>query len=176
MTPKQLKFAEGVAAGKTQKAAYLNAGYKGIGHTAEVNASNLLKNPEIQNHIALIQSRALQQAVVRAGEVISYLTRVLIEGTEEARKSNGTRFVRPVGTAHRIRAAELLGRAFKLWIDGPTQPDKPQGIDLSKLTDADLEELERIAERATGAHVDAAPLVVIHPATGAHVGAALYSP
>lgn len=61
ITPAMIKrraFAEGVAAGKSATQAYKDAGYKSVGNVAEVEASRLLRNPQVASRIAELTAEA----------------------------------------------------------------------------------------------------------------------
>ncbi len=158
MTPKQLRFAQGLAAGKDQTQAYIDAGYSARGPAATAHASRLARNGMVKDYVSRAMEKGLQKAELKAADVIGYLARVMVEGTEEARKSNGTRFVKTVGTAHRIRAADLLGRMFRLWTEGVTVTVAPAGVDYSLYTDDELRLLDELLSRTAPAR---APLIDI---------------
>lgn len=61
ITPSMLKrraFAEGVAAGKSATQAYKDAGYKGTGNVAEVQASRMIRIPQVASWIAELTAEA----------------------------------------------------------------------------------------------------------------------
>lgn len=62
LSPKQLKFVELYLGGSTAKQAYIDAGYKGRGRSAEAGATQLLRN----NGVARLIEEARNKAVVKA--------------------------------------------------------------------------------------------------------------
>lgn len=56
-----------------QMEAYRLAGYKGSGHTAEANASKILKKAEVSAYMEFLRSRATERAEKKADEIVKEL-------------------------------------------------------------------------------------------------------
>jgi phage terminase small subunit len=74
--PKQLAFVKHYLDGKTVAEAYTLAGYRATGHSAEVAASRLLNNVEIQKLIIDAQKKALDSFEVTPERIVKELARV----------------------------------------------------------------------------------------------------
>jgi phage terminase small subunit len=129
------RFAQGIAQGKPATHAYIQAGYKARGNSAEVNASRLLRNAQVQHRIAELAEETRQQAIANAEELQRILTSIAREqATEEQLTRSGDVAVLKVGARDRIKAIELLGRARGVW--------SPVAADTGEL-DAIAEALQR---------------------------------
>lgn len=77
ITGKPLKFAQGVMKGDNATQAYIAAGYKARGHSAEQASSRLLKNVEVRKFLeteqAKINEKLQDEIVVNKRKVISEL-------------------------------------------------------------------------------------------------------
>ncbi len=98
LTPRQLKFIEGILLGKVPKDAYIQAGYKGRGATAHSAANRMLKNVEISAFIESANLKAIAQAELSAELVLRRLMEI---GSGKGKSA--------------LRALELLGKYLKLW-------------------------------------------------------------
>lgn len=76
LTVRQMKFVEGVLAGKTAKAAYLAAGFRSSSSAAETNAIRLLKKPAVAAAIAAAKGKAAEAAEVTAKRVVDGLAAI----------------------------------------------------------------------------------------------------
>jgi phage terminase small subunit len=75
MTPKQRRFAEEYLI-DLNAAAYKRAGYRATGHSAEVNASRLLRNAEVQRMIREGQHSRTHRTHLAADRVLNELAAV----------------------------------------------------------------------------------------------------
>ena len=135
------RFAQNIAKGMSATQAYIQAGYKARGNSAEVNASRLLRNAQVHERIAELAKRAEREAIADAQEIQAFFTEVM-RGRAAKDGSNLTDdHVTKVGDVvpfrvayrERIRAAELLARARGVFTPG--------GAD----SDTGMSELEKVA-------------------------------
>jgi len=142
LTPQQVKFADNYIKTGNATQSYINAGYKGRGNSAESAACQMLRNAKVSRYI---QERNAQLSKIRiAGiiEVKEFWSNVLRDADAKMQD--------------RLKASEFIAKTEGAFIDninvagkdgGPIQHShKP---DLSKLTDEELKNLERILGRAT---------------------------
>ena len=73
LNPRQLKFVELYLKGLSATEAYVKAGYKGKGRSAENGASQLLGNIGVKEAIAKATGEAIHTAELNAGYVIAGL-------------------------------------------------------------------------------------------------------
>ena len=130
LSPRQLKFAEGVLAGKIPKDAYLEAGYRARGLSAHSAAHRMLKNDDISAFLNSANAKAIAKAELSAEWVLERLKQI----------ASGDR-------ASAVRALELLGKHLGLWKDGPAVTVNAVQFDYSKLTDSELDTLSELIER-----------------------------
>lgn len=148
---KQLKFAEGVIAGKSATTAYVAAGYSGRGHAAASGASRMLRNDEVSSFIDKAHETGIKNAEISAQAILSTLWEIGLDGRAPLLEPDGTHSHKPVGSGQRLRAIEMLGRYLKLWTRGAS-PQKAEGspdYDYSRLTDDELVHLEALLAKAT---------------------------
>ena len=120
MTLKQQRFAdEYIITGNATQAA-IKAGYSK--KTAKVIANENLTKPYIKKYIDERLAQLESEKIASQQEVLSYLSSVMRgEMTEQTLRSVGE-FGQviaeiDVGAKDRIKAAELLGKRYKLWTD-----------------------------------------------------------
>lgn len=120
LTVKQKKFAdEYIISGNASEAA-IKAGYK-ESSARSIGNENLTK-PDIKSYIDERMKELEDKAVASQQEVLEYLTRVMRgKETEEVLASVGN-FEQEiknigVGAKDRIKAAELIGKRYRLWTD-----------------------------------------------------------
>ena len=101
LTPRHLKFAEGILSGKVPKDAYIEAGYKSRGMSAHSAANRMLKNVDSSAFLESANSKAIAKAELSADWVLGRLKQI----------AEGDR-----GSA--VRSLELLGKYLRLWTDG----------------------------------------------------------
>ena len=120
ITLKQQRFAdEYIITGNATQAA-IKAGYSQ--KYANTNANKLLQNTTIKKHIDERLAQLESEKIASQQEVLSYLSSVMRgEMTEQTLKSVGESgqviAEIDVGAKDRIKAAELLGKRYKLWTD-----------------------------------------------------------
>ncbi len=76
------RFCQGIAKGLSATEAYREAGYRGRGNIAEVSASQIFRNLQVEGRIAELQQKAVQKHQIS----VEGLTRDLMEVHAEARK------------------------------------------------------------------------------------------
>ena len=120
MTLKQQRFAdEYIITGNATQAA-IKAGYSQ--KYANTNANKLLQNTTIKKRIDERLEQLESEKIASQQEVLSYLSSVMRgEMTEQTLRSVGESgqviAEIDVGAKDRIKAAELLGKRYKLWTD-----------------------------------------------------------
>lgn len=120
MTLKQQRFAdEYIITGNATQAA-IKAGYSK--KTAKVIANENLTKPYIKKYIDERLAQLESEKIASQQEVLSYLSSVMRgEMTEQTLRSVGESgqviAEIDVGAKDRIKAAELLGKRYKLWMD-----------------------------------------------------------
>lgn len=120
MTLKQQRFAdEYIITGNLYKSA-IEAGYSE--KYAKAQSHKLLENVGIKNYIDERLAKLESEKIASQQEVLSYLSSVMRgEMTEQTLRSVGESgqviAEIDVGAKDRIKAAELLGKRYKLWTD-----------------------------------------------------------
>jgi len=110
-----------------QGQAYINAGYKAKNKIiAEANARLLLRNPKVKKRIEELYNAVKSPKIADIKEVLELLTVILRGETQEevilTKKDgkNKTEIItikKQVSASERIRAAELLGKRYKIFSD-----------------------------------------------------------
>jgi phage terminase small subunit len=79
-------FAQAISKGKSQREAYLGAGYSVRPEIADVNASRLLTVAKVANRVTELQERAAIKCGITIGDIIRQLAedRSLAHGAEQA--------------------------------------------------------------------------------------------
>ena len=120
LTLKQKKFADEYIISGNATGAAIKAGYSS--KYANTNASKLLQNTTIKSYIDERLAQLESEKIADQQEVLKYLSAVMRgEMTEQTLKSVGesgqviTEI--DVGAKDRIKAAELLGKRYRLWTD-----------------------------------------------------------
>ncbi len=103
LTPKQRRFCEKYVACLEAKQAAIEAGY--TERSATVTSTRLMKRPDVQQYIAVLQAEAAARNKVSHDEVIEKLR----ESYRDAKAAN------QFGPA--VRAAELLGKSTGMFKD-----------------------------------------------------------
>ena len=121
LNARQKAFCEYYVAGGNATESAIKAGYKE--KYAGVNADNLLKNTNISKYIKEILEDRTNNRIAKAEEILEFLTATLRgEVTEEVvvggfGKSATEKIVKNVDLKDRIKAAELLGKRYRLFTD-----------------------------------------------------------
>lgn len=120
MSLKQQRFAdEYIISGNATQAA-VKAGYSS--KYANTNASKLLQNTTIKSYIDERLAQLASDKVATQEEVLTYLTSVMRGETQEQTLCSISKFGQEVididvGAKDRIKAAELLGKRFRMWTE-----------------------------------------------------------
>ena len=120
MSLKQQRFAdEYIISGNATQAA-IKAGYSS--KYANTNASKLLQNTTIKSYIDERLAQLASDKVATQEEVLTYLTSVMRGETQEQTLCSigelGQEVIDiDVGAKDRIKAAELLGKRFRMWTE-----------------------------------------------------------
>ena len=122
LKPRQQKFVDEFIAnqGNATKAA-ISAGYSE--KYAGANADKLLKNTNVSKYIEKITEEIANNRIAKAEEILEFLTATLRgEVTEEVvvggfGKSVTEKIVKNVDLKDRLKAAELLGKRYRLFTD-----------------------------------------------------------
>ena len=120
MSLKQQRFAdEYIISGNATNAA-VKAGYSS--KYANTNASKLLQNTTIKSYIDERLAQLASDKVATQEEVLTYLTSVMRGETQEQTLCSigelGQEVIAiDVGAKDRIKAAELLGKRFRMWTE-----------------------------------------------------------
>ena len=120
MSLKQQRFAdEYIISGNATQAA-VKAGYSS--KYANTNASKLLQNTTIKSYIDERLAQLASDKVATQEEVLTYLTLVMRGETQEQTLCSigelGQEVIDiDVGAKDRIKAAELLGKRFRMWTE-----------------------------------------------------------
>ena len=117
----QKSFCEYFVASVNDTESAIKAGYKE--KYAGVNADKLLKNTNISKYIEKISEEIANNRIAKAEEILEFLTATLRgEVTEEVviggfGKSVTEKIVKNVDLKDRLKAAELLGKRYRLYTD-----------------------------------------------------------
>lgn len=120
LTVKQQKFAdEYIRLGEVTKAA-INAGYST--KSAYAVGSENLKKPSIKAYIDKRLEELKKESIAEQDEILQYLTSVMRgETTEQTLVGQGEGYQEidniDVGAKDRIKAAELLGKRYRMWTE-----------------------------------------------------------
>ena len=120
MSLKQQRFAdEYIISGNATQAA-IKAGYSS--KYANTNASKLLQNTTIKSYIDERLAQLASDKIATQEEVLTYLTSVMRGETQEQTLCSigelGQEVIDiDVGAKDRIKAAELLGKRFRMWTE-----------------------------------------------------------
>ncbi|KIH70147.1 terminase small subunit [Salinicoccus roseus] len=124
MTLKQQRFADEYVIHANVYRAAINAGYSEA--YAKGNSSKLLENVSVKSYIDERLAELQSKAVADQQEVMEYLTSVMRGQVEDEElmvvplgdfESEVQRHERRSDTSQRTKAAELLGKRYKLWTD-----------------------------------------------------------
>lgn len=120
LTLKQQRFAdEYIRTGNAYQSA-VNAGYSES--YARGNAIKLLENVSIKSYIDKRLEELKKESIAEQDEILQYLTSVMRgETTEQTLVGQGEGYQEidniDVGAKDRIKAAELLGKRYRMWTD-----------------------------------------------------------
>ena len=75
LNAKQQIFANGILEGKTQRQAYIDAGYEAKTETAQdTGASEILRNPQVKAYIEAVQAQSQKNTIATREEILERLT------------------------------------------------------------------------------------------------------
>lgn len=121
MTPKQQAFADYYIKLGNATEAYIKAGYNEKGSRA--NSARLIANDSVKAYIDERMEQLQSERVADQQEILELLTSVL-RGEEQSAVLRGIGEgaqtiddTMPPTTAERIKAAELLGKRYRMWVD-----------------------------------------------------------
>ena len=116
------RFAQGIAKGLPSSTAYIEAGYKARGNSAEVCAARLLRNAQVAARLDELAAKLQSASIADAEEIQQFFTRVMRgkdqdggELTDDHVTKDGLVIPFRVSFRDRLKAAELLGRARGLF-------------------------------------------------------------
>ena len=121
LNARQKSFCEFYVASGNATESAIKAGYKE--KYAGVNADKLLKNTNISKYIKRIMEEHTNNRIAKAEEILEFLTATLRgEVTEEVvvggfGKSATEKIIKNVDLNDRLKAAELLGKRYRLFTD-----------------------------------------------------------
>jgi len=121
LNARQKSFCEFYVASGNATESAIKAGYKE--KYAGVNADKLLKNTNISKYIKRIMEEHTNNRIAKAEEILEFLTATLRgEVTEEVvvggfGKSATEKIIKNVDLKDRLKAAELLGKRYRLFTD-----------------------------------------------------------
>lgn len=149
MTPKQKLFIREYCQDLNATRAAIAAGYSK--KTAAQAASRLLRNVKVSAEI----SRLTQKTCTKLEISAEYVLRKIRDTVERCSQSEPVLDAkgRPTGqykfdAAAVLKGSELLGKHLKMFTDKVEHSDQIEQLDFSRLTDTQLEEMQRIVESA----------------------------
>lgn len=119
LSPKQLKFANGLLAGKTGEQAYIDAGYSPNG--ARFSASTLQTKPNVAKYLAAARAQAKKKGENLAERLRKRLTETALAKSSEAELGEYGEDTVYLMTPVQLKAADMLGR-----MDGMFEKDNAQ--------------------------------------------------
>lgn len=123
LTEKQKRFADLYIQTGNATQSYIDAGYKATTRVvAEANARKLLANYSVKNFIDERLAQKESEQIAKQDEILSYLTGIMRGEHKEQvliGKGKGAQSITDmdVSAKDRIKAAELLGKRYGLWVD-----------------------------------------------------------
>lgn len=123
LTEKQKRFADHFVELGDATEAYIQAGYKVKSRdVAKVNASRLLTNANVKSYIDNIIAEKDEKRIAKQDEILEFLTSVLRGQVQEQfplglGMGEQQLVKKELDGKDRIKAAELLGKRFGMWLD-----------------------------------------------------------
>lgn len=109
ITPRQKSFCELIAAGRTARQAYRQAGYRAHGNAADVQASKLLRRPRVAAYLAALQAQESRKAAMKREDLIAYLWAVVLTPVSQVTPDS------PLVQSYEIRT-DKAGRVVRIRI------------------------------------------------------------
>lgn len=131
LTPKQKAFADYYIELGNATEAYIKAGYNEKG--ARANSARLIANDSIKQYIDERLSKIEDERIAKGEEVLQYLTKVM-RGEEK------DQFGLDASLQDRTKAAELLGKRYRLFVD-KVESDVNATVNSTAKLDSILEQL-----------------------------------
>lgn len=131
LTPKQKAFADYYIELGNATEAYIKAGYNKKG--ARANSARLIANDSIKQYIDERLSKIEDERIAKGEEVLQYLTKVM-RGEEK------DQFGLDASLQDRTKAAELLGKRYRLFVD-KVESDVNATVNSTAKLDSILEQL-----------------------------------
>lgn len=142
ITIKQERFAHLWIETGNATQSYIDAGYKATSRkVAEANARKLLANNSVKKYIEEQMRQIEDERIADAKEVMKYLTSVM-RGESKAEAvvvegigggcSEARRILKHPDEKERLKAAELLGKRYKLFTDKVEHEEKPIEITIKR--------------------------------------------
>lgn len=145
LTAKQEKFAQGVASGLDQSAAYRAAFTVRPGSKAQTawdSASRLAADPRVAARIEALRAPAIKEVKI---SLLAHITE--LQSLRDAAKKNNS-------FSPAVQAEMAIGKVSGLYVDKlelGNKDDKPLKIDLSVLSDAELSQFIALREKIENA-------------------------
>ncbi|MMZ47235.1 Terminase small subunit [compost metagenome] len=122
LSENQKKFADYFIETGNATQSYQRAGYKATGKSAEVNASRLLGNAKVREYIDSMVAIKDEERIAKQDEILEFLTSVLRGKVKEQfplgmGMGEQSLVKKELDGKDRIKAAELLGKRYGLWVD-----------------------------------------------------------
>ncbi|WP_418223563.1 terminase small subunit [Clostridium isatidis] len=145
LTDKQMIFANeylvDLNATRAYKKAYPNVKKDNV---AAVNGNRLLRNAKIKNYIDEQLKKIEEESIANATEVMKYLTKVMRNETIEEVvipcEGGYAKVDKKPSEKDRLKAAELLGKRYRLFVD-KVEADVNASVNSTKKLDSILEQL-----------------------------------
>jgi len=130
LTEKQKRFCEYYLENPNATEAAIKAGY--AKNTAYAIGAENLRKPQIQQYIASVMDSLQCERIASIDEILEYLTGVM-------RGKIKDQFDMDASIQDRTRAAELLGKRYKMWVDKQEVSGSLEGVtiinDIPRSTD-----------------------------------------
>lgn len=148
MTPKQEAFVREYLIGLNATAAYIRAGYSSRGHAAEVEASKLLRIPEVAAAIQAAMQERAERTKVNADWVLTRLSEEAEADLAEIYDDHGN--LRPISEWPKVwRTGLVAGIETTLERNGTDAEGKPQYVEVRKVKLADRTRIKELIGKHT---------------------------
>lgn len=122
LTEKQKAFADYYIENLNATESYSKAYNKDNRNTCQVEGCKLLRNPKIKNYIDEIMSAKDESRIASQDEILQILTDIARGVTEEeivqfSQLGEELRTTRKPTIKDRMKASELLGKRYRMWVD-----------------------------------------------------------
>ena len=122
LTEKQKAFADYYIESLNATESYSKAYNKDNRNTCQVEGCKLLRNPKIKNYIDEVMSAKDESRIASQDEILQILTDIARGITEEevvqfSQLGEELRTTRKPTIKDRMKASELLGKRYRMWVD-----------------------------------------------------------